>query len=59
MDALLNRWIVPNGISFLFDHLSLPNGQQITMPFVFNACIFYQFEPVISDPAFLRRLATK
>ncbi|PMG99990.1 AAA family ATPase [Vibrio lentus] len=58
VDALLNRWIVP--MEYFFDHLSLPNGQQITMPFVLTLAFSTNLNPEkISDPAFLRRLGYK
>ncbi|CAK2987835.1 AAA family ATPase [Vibrio crassostreae] len=58
VDALLNRWIVP--MEYSFDYLSLPNGQQITMPFVLTLAFSTNLNPKkISDPAFLRRLGYK
>ncbi|MDF2154433.1 AAA family ATPase [Vibrio sp. CAU 1672] len=58
VDALLNRWIVP--MEYLFDHLALPNGQQITVPFLLTLAFSSNLPPsVIADPAFLRRLGYK
>lgn len=58
VDALLNRWIVP--MEYFFDQFSLPNGQQITAPFILNLAFSTNFTPEkISDPAFLRRLGYK
>ena len=58
VDALLNRWIVP--MEYFFDHLSLPNGQQITIPFILTLAFSTNLDPQkISDPAFLRRLGYK
>ncbi|MEZ9909329.1 AAA family ATPase [Vibrio sp. 10N.261.51.A3] len=58
VDNLLNRWIVP--MEYYFDHLSLPNGQQVTMPFVLTLAFSTNLNPEkISDPAFLRRLGYK
>lgn len=58
VDALLNRWIVP--MEYFFDHLSLPNGQQITIPFILTLAFSTNLNPEkISDPAFLRRLGYK
>ncbi|KDN28134.1 AAA family ATPase [Vibrio sp. D420a] len=58
VDALLNRWIVP--MEYYFDHLSLPNGQQITIPFILTLAFSTNLDPQrISDPAFLRRLGYK
>ncbi|SDG66086.1 hypothetical protein SAMN04488136_101135 [Vibrio xiamenensis] len=56
--TLLNRWIVP--MEYFFDHLSLPNGQQITIPFILTLAFSTNLNPEkISDPAFLRRLGYK
>ncbi|MGD8109769.1 AAA family ATPase [Vibrio sp. TRT 17S01] len=56
--TLLNRWIVP--MEYFFDHLSLPNGQQITIPFILTLAFSTNLDPEkISDPAFLRRLGYK
>ncbi|OCH73122.1 AAA family ATPase, partial [Vibrio breoganii] len=53
--TLLNRWIVP--MEYNYDHLSLPNGQQITIPFVLTMAFSTNLNPQkIADPAFLRRL---
>ncbi|MEZ9230334.1 AAA family ATPase [Vibrio amylolyticus] len=58
VDTLLNRWIVP--MEYFFDHLSLPNGQQITIPFILTLAFSSNLDPEkISDPAFLRRLGYK
>ncbi|MEF1279110.1 AAA family ATPase [Vibrio fortis] len=58
VDTLLNRWIVP--MEYFFDHLSLPNGQQITIPFILTLAFSTNLDPQkISDPAFLRRLGYK
>ncbi|WP_198042481.1 AAA family ATPase [Vibrio parahaemolyticus] len=58
VDALLNRWIVP--MEYLFDHLALPNGQQVTVPFILTLAFSSNFAPSkIADPAFLRRLGYK
>ncbi len=58
VDTLLNRWIVP--MEYSFDYLSLPNGQQVTMPFVLTLAFSTNLNPEkISDPAFLRRLGYK
>ncbi len=58
VDTLLNRWIVP--MEYFFDHLSLPNGQQITIPFILTLAFSTNLSPEkISDPAFLRRLGYK
>lgn len=58
VDALLNRWIVP--MEYCIDQLSLPNGQQITIPFVLTLAFSTNLNPEqISDPAFLRRLGYK
>ncbi|EGQ8124573.1 AAA family ATPase [Vibrio parahaemolyticus] len=58
VDALLNRWIVP--MEYLFDHLALPNGQQVTVPFMLTLAFSSNFAPSkIADPAFLRRLGYK
>jgi hypothetical protein len=56
--TLLNRWIVP--MEYFFDHLSLPNGQQITVPFILTLAFSTNLSPKkIADPAFLRRLGYK
>ncbi len=56
--TLLNRWIVP--MEYFFDHLNLPNGQQITIPFILTLAFSTNLDPEkISDPAFLRRLGYK
>ncbi|GEA51102.1 hypothetical protein VIN01S_19060 [Vibrio inusitatus NBRC 102082] len=56
--ALLNRWIVP--MEYSYDHLSLPSGQQITIPFVLTMAFSTNLDPQkIADPAFLRRLGYK
>ncbi len=56
--TLLNRWIVP--MEYNYDHLSLPNGQQITIPFVLTMAFSTNLDPqTIADPAFLRRLGYK
>ncbi len=58
VDALLNRWIVP--MEYLFDHLALPNGQQVTIPFMLTLAFSSNLAPSkIADPAFLRRLGYK
>ncbi|EHK2921426.1 AAA family ATPase [Vibrio parahaemolyticus] len=58
VDALLNRWIVP--MEYLFDHLALPNGQQVAVPFMLTLAFSSNFAPSkIADPAFLRRLGYK
>lgn len=58
VDALLNRWIVP--MEYLYDHLALPNGQQVTVPFMLTLAFSSNFAPSkIADPAFLRRLGYK
>ncbi len=58
VDTLLNRWIVP--MEYFFDHLSLPNGQQVTIPFILTLAFSSNLDPEkISDPAFLRRLGYK
>lgn len=58
VDTILNRWIVP--MEYYFDYLSLPNGQQITIPFVLTLAFSTNLNPEkISDPAFLRRLGYK
>lgn len=58
VDALLNRWIVP--MEYLFDHLALPNGQQVTVPFMLTLAFSSNLAPSkIADPAFLRRLGYK
>ncbi|PMO62649.1 AAA family ATPase [Vibrio breoganii] len=56
--TLLNRWIVP--MEYNYDHLSLPNGQQITIPFILTMAFSTNLNPKkIADPAFLRRLGYK
>jgi len=56
--ALLNRWIVP--MEYLVDHLGLPNGQQISVPFLLTLAFSSNLPPsAIADPAFLRRLGYK
>ncbi|ANO32221.1 AAA family ATPase [Vibrio breoganii] len=56
--TLLNRWIVP--MEYSYDYLSLPNGQQITIPFVLTMAFSTNLSPQkIADPAFLRRLGYK
>ena len=58
VDAILNRWIVP--MEYSVDHLSLPNGQQATVPFILTLAFSTNLDPEkISDPAFLRRLGYK
>lgn len=58
VDALLNRWIVP--MEYLFDHLALPNGQQVTVPFMLTLAFSSNFAPSkIADPAFYVVLVTK
>ncbi|ELI5734350.1 AAA family ATPase [Vibrio fluvialis] len=58
VDAILNRWIVP--MEYFYDYLSLPNGQQISVPFVLTLAFSTNLDPEkISDPAFLRRLGYK
>lgn len=58
VEALLNRWIVP--MEYLVDHLSLPNGQQTTVPFMLTLAFSSNLPPSsIADPAFLRRLGYK
>jgi DNA replication protein DnaC len=58
VDSILNRWIVP--MEYNIDHLSLPNGQQVTVPFVLTLAFSTNLNPEkISDPAFLRRLGYK
>ncbi|MCF7354020.1 AAA family ATPase [Vibrio sp. CK2-1] len=57
-DRLLNRWIVP--MEYQIDYLSLPNGQQATIPFVTTLIFSTNLTPrEIGDPAFLRRLGYK
>ncbi|MDW6002356.1 AAA family ATPase [Vibrio mangrovi] len=56
--TLLNRWIIP--MEYFFDNLSLPNGQQITIPFILTLAFSTNLSPeLIADPAFLRRLGYK
>ncbi len=58
VDSILNRWIVP--MEYSVDHLSLPNGQQETIPFILTLAFSTNLDPEkISDPAFLRRLGYK
>ncbi len=58
VDSILNRWIVP--MEYSIDHLSLPNGQQETVPFILTLAFSTNLNPEkISDPAFLRRLGYK
>lgn len=58
VNTLLNRWIVP--MEYGFDFLSLPNGQQITVPFTLTLAFSTNLSPLeIGDPAFLRRLGYK
>ena len=58
VDTLLNRWIVP--MEYFFDHLALPNGQQVTIPFILTLAFSSNLDPEsIADPAFLRRLGYK
>ncbi len=58
IETLLNRWIVP--MEYKVDHLSLPNGQQTTIPFVLSLAFSTNLSPSqIGDPAFLRRLGYK
>ncbi len=47
-------------MEYFFDHLSLPNGQQVTIPFILTLAFSSNLDPEkISDPAFLRRLGYK
>ncbi|WP_417870011.1 AAA family ATPase [Vibrio furnissii] len=58
VDRIFNRWIVP--MEYFFDYLSLPNGQQIVVPFILTLAFSTNLDPEkISDPAFLRRLGYK
>lgn len=58
VDTLLNRWIVP--MEYFYDYLSLPNGQQISIPFILTIAFSTNLSPeTIADPAFLRRLGYK
>ncbi|MFY2509569.1 AAA family ATPase [Vibrio pectenicida] len=58
VDTLLNRWIVP--MEYFYDYLNLPNGQQISIPFILTLAFSTNLDPEkISDPAFLRRLGYK
>lgn len=58
VDTILNRWIVP--MEYSIDHLGLPNGQQVTVPFVLTLAFSTNLNPQkIADPAFLRRLGYK
>lgn len=58
VDTLLNRWIVP--MEYFYDHLALPNGQQVTIPFILTLAFSSNLDPEsIADPAFLRRLGYK
>ncbi len=55
---LLNRWIVP--MEYFYDYLTLPNGQQISIPFILTLAFSTNLPPEkIGDPAFLRRLGYK
>ncbi len=55
---LLNRWIVP--MEYFYDYLTLPNGQQISIPFILTLAFSTNLNPEkIADPAFLRRLGYK
>lgn len=56
--TLLNRWIVP--MEYCVDHLGLPNGQQISVPFLLTLAFSSNLSPSsIADPAFLRRIGYK
>jgi len=56
--TVLNRWIVP--MEYFVDHLGLPNGQQISVPFLLTLAFSSNLPPSsIADPAFLRRLGYK
>lgn len=56
--TLLNRWIVP--MEYCVDHLGLPNGQQISVPFLLTLAFSSNLTPSsIADPAFLRRIGYK
>jgi len=58
VDTILNRWIVP--MEYNIDHLGLPNGQQISVPFILTLAFSTNLNPQkIADPAFLRRLGYK
>lgn len=58
VEALLNRWIVP--MEYMVDHLGLPNGQQISVPFYLTLAFSSNLPPSsIADPAFLRRIGYK
>ncbi len=58
VDTLLNRWIVP--MEYSVDYLVLPNGQQISVPFILTLAFSTNLNPLeIGDPAFLRRLGYK
>jgi hypothetical protein len=58
VNTILNRWIVP--MEYHIDHLGLPNGQQVTLPFILTLAFSTNLDPhKISDPAFLRRLGYK
>lgn len=58
VSKLLNRWIVP--MEYQYDYLTLPNGQQISVPFVLTLAFSTNLDPEkIGDPAFLRRLGYK
>ncbi|MGR5118542.1 AAA family ATPase [Vibrio astriarenae] len=58
VERLLNRWIVP--MEYRFDQFPLPNGQQMTIPFVLTLAFSTNLDPdAIGDPAFLRRLGYK
>ncbi|QIA64077.1 AAA family ATPase [Vibrio astriarenae] len=58
VDRLLNRWIVP--MEHRFDQFVLPNGQQMSIPFILTLAFSTNLAPEdIGDPAFLRRLGYK
>ncbi|MEF1228725.1 AAA family ATPase [Vibrio fortis] len=68
LDQYDKRWLncerpniqVGGPMEYFFDHLSLPNGQQITIPFILTLAFSTNLDPQkISDPAFLRRLGYK
>jgi len=57
-EQILNRWIAPlgNGI----DHLRIPNGQMVEVPFELKLVISTNLDPKsLGDEAFLRRLRNK
>ncbi len=55
---ILNRWIVP--LDRARDYLTLPNGRQITVPFVQNLVLATNLEPKsLVDEAFFRRIPYK